>query len=139
MQCITPTYRVFQLLTHFFLLYLFFSKLYTQIQKLHTQNDKCLASLAKLSIAFKIPQTRFKSKHLSYVANTFAIILHFWIHHIHKVIQNLKLFFLLSSHVHFCHGRDVEEFMVNTKTRLKPNCSFTVSIFGRACQVSEIV
>ncbi len=66
--------QFFQLLT-FSKRCLFFSKLYTQIQELHTQNAKCLTSLAKWSTAFKISQTHFKSKHLSYIANTFAIIL----------------------------------------------------------------
>ncbi len=49
--------------------------------------------LQKWSSAFKISQTHLKRNHLSYVANSFAIILYFWIYHIHTVIQNLKLFF----------------------------------------------
>ncbi len=63
---------------------LFFSKLYIQIQELHTQNAKRLTCLTKLSTALKISQTRLKSKHLSYIANTFAIISYFWIYHTHS-------------------------------------------------------
>ncbi len=40
-----------------------YTQLYTQIQELHAQNEKCLASLAKWSTAFKISQTHLKSKH----------------------------------------------------------------------------
>ncbi len=42
--------------------------------------------------ALKISQ-HLKNKHLSYGANTFSILLYFWICHRHTVIQNLKLFF----------------------------------------------
>ncbi len=96
-------------------------KLYTEIQDLHTQNAKCLASLAKWSTAFKISQTRLKRKHLSYIANTFAIILHFWIYHIHTLIKNLKVFSHEQRDVWKIHG--IHESKIETKL-------FTVSICG---------
>ncbi len=76
-------YSFFICLHTFSKLYLFLSKLNTQIQELHTQNAKCLTSLAKWHTAFKRSQTHLKSKHLSYVANTFAIIIYFWICHMY--------------------------------------------------------
>ncbi len=65
-----------------------------KIQELHTQNTKCLTSFAKWSTAFKISQTDLKIKHVSYVANTFAII---YVLDISYVIQNLMLFFFTIS------------------------------------------
>ncbi len=102
---------------------------------------KNASSLAKWSTAFKISQTHVKSKHLSYVANTFAIILYCWIYHIHTLTQILKLFFheLLCTFLYKTESnwqRNAEKFTVNTKARLKPNF-FTVSICG--CEYSITV
>ncbi len=57
--------QFFQLLTHIF------KTLHSNPRIAHTN---CLTSLAKLSTASKISQTHLKSKHVSYVANTYILL-----------------------------------------------------------------
>ncbi len=65
---------------------------FTHKSKNCTQNAKRLTSLAKWSTAFKISQTHLRSKHLSYVAKTFAIIL--YLHTEHELFHELLCTFL---------------------------------------------
>ncbi len=115
----------FQLLTHIFkTLPLFSQTLHTNPRIAHT---KCKMShiTCKMKHCIQNITNTSQSKHLSYVANTFAVILY----HIDTVIQNLKLFFheLICTFLHKIESnwqRDVEKITVNMKARLKPNSFF---------------
>ncbi len=61
-----------------------------------------------------------------YIANTFAIILHFWIYHIHTLIKNLKGFFHEQRDVWKIHG--IHESKIETKLFTVSICGFEYSI-----------
>ncbi len=71
-QHLSANYSFFNCLHTFSKLCLFFFKtLHSNPRIAHTN---CLTSLAKLSTASKISQTHLKSKHVSYVANTYILL-----------------------------------------------------------------